>query len=91
MKAKKPHENETRRQTQGNPQRLVLLKTAGAFPAIASAYRAREEVYMLLEAADHAEESKAALMILFQIQNMLDQLLKHDAHIDRCRLTKAKI
>jgi hypothetical protein len=22
---------------------------------------------------------------------MLDQLLKHDAHIDRCRLTKAKI
>jgi len=46
----------------GRPRRDVLLKIFGAFPTIARPYKARELVYKSLEAADHADVNRQALM-----------------------------
>lgn len=46
----------------GSPRRVVRANILGAFPEIASPYRAREDVYRSEDTADHAEVSSAALM-----------------------------
>lgn len=46
----------------GSPRFVVNAKNRGAFPASASPYSAREDVYRSDDAADHAEVSSAALI-----------------------------
>lgn len=64
MKARIPMDEQTITQIHGTPWELVRLSIAGALPASARPCKAREEVYMSLDAAEQAAVRSAALIIL---------------------------